>query len=68
MDCTRFGALARMVGTWTTRRTALTLLAGLGLHTLAPVETAARKSGNCQPACNERRLSIKGKCKRKNEG
>jgi hypothetical protein len=50
MDAKRFDSLATVVGRWTTRRSALTLVAGLGLGVLDPAVTEAAK---CRPTCTE---------------
>src|SRR4051812_4796745 len=66
MDQHRFDALSKVVGSWTSRRSALTLFAGLGLGSLIPQETKAANSGKCKPDCPECQSCNKGKCKKKN--
>jgi hypothetical protein len=68
MDANRFDFLAKVAGTGATRRTALSLLAGLGLgpYTLTLREAEARKSGKCKPKCNECEKCKRGDCDKKN--
>jgi hypothetical protein len=65
MDQRRFDPLAKIVGSWTSRRNALLLLAGVGLGDNFPVETEAASSGKCNPTCSECQGCNKGKCKKK---
>ena len=66
MDANHFDFLAMALGTWSTRRTTFTLLAGLGLGSLASRQAAAKKSGRCNLACSACTECIRGKCKKKN--
>jgi hypothetical protein len=65
MDGDRFDSLAKLSRTWTTRRSALALLTGLGLGTLAPAGAGARKSGRCKPKCGACERCKRGDCERK---
>src|SRR5215213_5291960 len=73
METTRFDALAKVTGTWTTwttRRAALALLAAVGfgrLH-LADVEAKKKKRHTCKPKCDPCEKCKRGKCKPKAAG
>ena len=66
MDANHFDFLAMALGTWSTRRTTFTLLAGLGSRSLASQEAVAKKFGRCSLACSACTQCIKGTCKKKN--
>lgn len=68
MEPTRFDSLAKLVGSGTTRRTALTLLAALGLGVVDPAETEAKKSGKCKPKCEECERCKRGRCRKNKHG
>ena len=65
MDSTHFDSLAKVVGALTSRRSALLLLAGLGLGSVDLTDSEARKSGKCKRRCTGCERCKRGKCQKK---
>jgi hypothetical protein len=68
MNQHRFDALSRFAARVASRRSVLTLLAGLSLDPLELTDAMARKSGKCRPQCSECETCDKGKCRKTNSG
>lgn len=66
MENTRFDAMAKTLGSLTTRRLTLGALLGGALGRLGLADANARKSGKCKPRCAECEKCDKGSCRRKN--
>ena len=68
METTRLASLAKVVGTWTNRRSALSFLTALGLGGLDLSAADAARSGKCKPKCGKCERCDRGDCHKNDKG